>query len=628
MKKLNNKGITIVEVLVCFVLVVIVAMSLFSTISAYNDKRMTENYKTRIYSYKNLLTKDIQDDFITIGLTNAKYTRKVDNSTKKVTHTVDCNLADGTKRKLVVTQRFTQSIAHPEGNPTLDDEFIVKYGDPDREMENYELPDLGSSYVKTNASGKVVSCNSRTETGCREQKDLSINNILIEVTQDYVLSIYIGFYHPELSTRYGINIVAPIDFTSKLSDMSSGLDIPVPEEAKYTVRFVLGEGATGSISPVTVPVGEVVRMPYATVENGVHKDGATLIGWTTSETATTGYDYSVGSNQRFSNDTTLYAVWEPAKESFSSQGGALQVYEVPANGTYLLQAWGAAGGALSADPSEMGYGGYIEAKVTAKKGTFLYVLVGGKGKISDDEIVDGGENGGGRASQYVKGGTVGSGGGATSISNAPGTETGKLPNNTSFLLVAGGGGGSYYKNGAIKGKGGSGGGFVGESGQQSGEWKRTLENYKEPWSIKIEYPGCAYGGFASDCDEIATPEVITNFAKADFPMAGAGNGFCGGFISGEENTGAGGGSSYLFSNTTDFIIKEATTSCYNCFEYEDGREETYQITDVNINNTPYILYSKNGRFNHSSTLDELDKSRLNSKILSSGDGFAMITFLG
>ena len=40
MKKLNNKGITIIEVLVCFVLVVIIAMSLFSTISAYNDKRI------------------------------------------------------------------------------------------------------------------------------------------------------------------------------------------------------------------------------------------------------------------------------------------------------------------------------------------------------------------------------------------------------------------------------------------------------------------------------------------------------------------------------------------------------------------------------------------------------------
>ena len=45
MKKLNNKGITIIEVLLCFVLLLVISMSLFSTISAYNEKRLTENYK-------------------------------------------------------------------------------------------------------------------------------------------------------------------------------------------------------------------------------------------------------------------------------------------------------------------------------------------------------------------------------------------------------------------------------------------------------------------------------------------------------------------------------------------------------------------------------------------------------
>ena len=56
MKKLNNKGITIIEVLVCFVLVVTISMSIFSTVSAYNDKRMLESYKSKVLNYKNILT--------------------------------------------------------------------------------------------------------------------------------------------------------------------------------------------------------------------------------------------------------------------------------------------------------------------------------------------------------------------------------------------------------------------------------------------------------------------------------------------------------------------------------------------------------------------------------------------
>ena len=83
MKKLNNKGITTIEVIISFVLVVIISASLFTTISAYNAKRLTESYKSQIYTYKNQLTKIIQDDLIKKGLvevTYKKYTSASDTS--------------------------------------------------------------------------------------------------------------------------------------------------------------------------------------------------------------------------------------------------------------------------------------------------------------------------------------------------------------------------------------------------------------------------------------------------------------------------------------------------------------------------------------------------------------------
>ena len=52
MKKLNNKGITTIELIISFVLIIMVASSLFSTITAYNEKRLVEGYKAEILTYK------------------------------------------------------------------------------------------------------------------------------------------------------------------------------------------------------------------------------------------------------------------------------------------------------------------------------------------------------------------------------------------------------------------------------------------------------------------------------------------------------------------------------------------------------------------------------------------------
>lgn len=629
MKKLNNKGITIIEVLVCFVLVVIIAMSLFSTISAYNDKRMAENYKTRIYSYKNILTKDIQDDFITIGLTHATYKRTVDSTTKKVTHQVDCNLSDGTRRRLIVSQRFTQSASHPDGNPTLDDEFKIQYGNPDREITDYELPDLGSSYVKINDAGKPVSCKTKSDE-CHEQKDLSINNILIEITNDNVLSIYIGFYHPELSTRYGINIVAPMDFTSKLSDMSSGLDILPPEVDTYTVRFELGEGATGTVNPVTVNSGENVRLPNATSENGIHKDGCSLVGWTVRGEGETNIDYSVDSYQRFNRDTTLYAVWEPAKTRFTYIPGYNQYFEVPTTGYYLIQVWGAAGGAMSDRPTEMGYGGYAEALVSAQKGTILYVNVGGAGKMAttDDAQIEGGKIGGGPALQRnLTTGTVGSGGGATIVSTSTLKDLERVIQNDEywdhFMIIAGGGGGSYYSNGVIKGKGGSAGGVIGESGQKEGVWSTELNEW---WPTNWRFPGCGYGGNVFEYYQPLYAEVPTRYYTSEFPIPGAGAGFGAGFVSGSENTGSGGGSSYLYNGSNRMKIWDSALYCYNCMESDDGEAVHTVLQDLNYDGSSFRIENNSELYNHSSTLSSLENNQLTGEILSSGDGFVMITY--
>ena len=85
---------------------------------------------------------------------------------------------------------------------------MIRYGTPE-DMIDYPLPDLGG-YT--------------TDDGY-EIKDLSINNVLIKIDSSNILSIHIGFYHPELLTRYGIDIVCPINFVPGGSDDTVGLDL-------------------------------------------------------------------------------------------------------------------------------------------------------------------------------------------------------------------------------------------------------------------------------------------------------------------------------------------------------------------------------------------------------------------
>ena len=214
--KLNNKGITTIEVIISFVIIVIIASSLFNTISAYNQKRLIENYKSKIYTYKNTLTKTIEDDFVKIGLTSVNYTRNLQDN--MIVNQLDCTLKDGTTRRLIIKQRFTRSDMHPDGSENSGDYFMIEYGksdltksskqDQNANLTEYPLPDLGHYTAKY----KGVDGQSAL--------DLTINKVSVSLENDSatknatVLALHIGFYHPELLTRYGINIVTPINYVA------------------------------------------------------------------------------------------------------------------------------------------------------------------------------------------------------------------------------------------------------------------------------------------------------------------------------------------------------------------------------------------------------------------------------
>ena len=197
--KLNNKGVTTIEILISFVLLAIIVVSLYGSVESYKNKQNIESEKNQIMTYKNLLTKEIQDDLIMKGLIDVtvKHQPFVAVPITPETYTVDFSFRDGTKSQLIVKRVLANDYGvEGSGDCTSErkDYFSISYG-PEDDLTEYELQDLGSG--KNNEGCKVL--------------DLRMSDININTDND-ILTIDIRFYHPDFSTKYGIDIACPINF--------------------------------------------------------------------------------------------------------------------------------------------------------------------------------------------------------------------------------------------------------------------------------------------------------------------------------------------------------------------------------------------------------------------------------
>lgn len=198
----NQRGITTIEVIICFVLVMMVTVSMYSTISSFNEKRILENAKQDMHTYKNIITKLIQDDFIRVGLTRATY-HKTEDASREI-HTLDCELRDGTKRRLIIRKQNVYAAR----SESVNEYYMISYGNPESDdVIDYPLPDLGSY----------------EEDGVIKY-DFSIEDVEIQIDGNNVLRIYVGFHYPDLDNQLSMLIVCPINFVASTSDGTNKWD--------------------------------------------------------------------------------------------------------------------------------------------------------------------------------------------------------------------------------------------------------------------------------------------------------------------------------------------------------------------------------------------------------------------
>jgi len=273
--------------------------------------------------------------------------------------------------------------------------------------------------------------------------------------------------------------------------------------------------------------------------------------------------------------------------SFDYTGGE-QEFNVPYDGVYKLEVWGAQGGSYD-ETYYGGYGAYSTGNINLTKGTNLYINIGESGTnvCYRNYLHDGTYNGGGGVLEYAWTGNTaateckGTGGGATHVS----ASTGKLlqleDNLQAIYIVAGGGGAAefYHSNNNDYSYciGGSGGGKTGLLSTcysvniiSSAVLQYTMAT-QEKGGIKL-YAG-SKGNLNSD----------GSFGLGATGYSGGGGGYYGGA---GGPAGTGGGSSYIGNS----LLTNKTMYCYNC--QESSEESTKTVSTTNVSEEAISKYAK------------------------------------
>lgn len=278
-----------------------------------------------------------------------------------------------------------------------------------------------------------------------------------------------------------------------------------------------------------------------------------------------------------------------------------QTFNVPYNGKYKLEVWGAQGGTILNTLVNTsyygGYGGYSVGEVTLSANTPLYINVGGEGKsclVYGSTTAgtktcgdDGGYNGGGNTRQYVANTFYGSGGGATHIAKVSGvlsnlenykgtySSTNGTYDSSSILIVAGGGGGaSSYSGLSYAAHGGAGGGYIGSN--------------SEPVKVDRDvYCTAGSQNAAGDGSDSGNMGFGRGASITRYVGPGAGGGWYGG---GSSELYGCGGSSYIGSS----LLTNKAMYCYNCSESTSLHIKTIKTTNISENPTSNYVKKGNG----------------------------------
>lgn len=188
----NNKGFTIAELLVTFVLVMSIVLALFKVVDHYRERQQNATSVKEMNSYRNQIVKVVEDDIL-FNYGGIKEIKGLDLKPSEAQQGIEIT--------------FNEVIANAQPNTPNTKRLIVKkngilYGDM-----FYEFP---SKFVS--AVDDVI----YTETQVKK-----VNQIGEPLPPKEIYSIHIDLTHSELNRIFNINIVA-VNNTPTITDTTNG----------------------------------------------------------------------------------------------------------------------------------------------------------------------------------------------------------------------------------------------------------------------------------------------------------------------------------------------------------------------------------------------------------------------
>lgn len=186
----NNKGFTIAELLVTFVLVMSIVLALFKVVDHYRERQQNATSVKEMNSYRNQIVKVVEDDIL-FNYGGIKEIKGLDLKPSEAQQGIEIT--------------FNEVIANTQPNITNTKRLIVKnngilYGDM-----FYEFP---SKFVS--AVDDVIYTETQVEEVSSEDSSL----------KKAIYSIHIDLTHSELNRIFNINIVA-VNNTPTITDTTN-----------------------------------------------------------------------------------------------------------------------------------------------------------------------------------------------------------------------------------------------------------------------------------------------------------------------------------------------------------------------------------------------------------------------
>lgn len=179
----NNKGFTIAELLVTFVLVMSIVLALFKVVDHYRERQQNATSVKEMNSYRNQIVKVVEDDIL-FNCEGIKEIKGLDKSTLESDGLEQTDFQQG------IEITFNKVIANTQPNTINTKRLIVKKNGILYDDMFYEFP---SKFVS--AVDDVI----YTETKVSSD-DSSLDKA--------IYSIHIDLTHSELNRIFNINIVA------------------------------------------------------------------------------------------------------------------------------------------------------------------------------------------------------------------------------------------------------------------------------------------------------------------------------------------------------------------------------------------------------------------------------------